>query len=420
MKNFMEKLLRRIFQLLVLGFGSAVQGVPLVIDHTSVDKFSELTQADIDRVKTMFVEVLGASHSRGYRTGCEILESVDSRFPVNVTLSGTPEAYTTNYLRMSGGIRSQYNQWSHDGIGEDFWYSQTNPPVNPLTTISYAHSNNLTIAAIAFGWSWQPTWQNSPGGGVDPVHQVRWAGSSFGGPDGNLRWGLDDEDDALTGNRVSMNTYLRATQSYIDYCTSNNIPTKVFFTTGPPDGDGGDGEKAYQRHLKYEHIRNYVAASTNAILLDYADILCWSDGGQQSTVTWTDFGSTLRTIPQIHLDNYKNLDGSDGSGSNYHLGERGALRLAKALWYMLAQISADTNPTVRPVLEVNTISSETIQLQFVGSSNTAYVVEFSSDLLSGSWQTLTNFSAQPFDQTNQIADSPTSIVTHRFYRVRAE
>jgi hypothetical protein len=48
--------------------------------------------------------------------------------------------------------------------------------------------------------------------------------------------GLDAGDYSITGNSVSLDTYLSATQSYIDYCSVNGYSTKVFFTTAPVDG----------------------------------------------------------------------------------------------------------------------------------------------------------------------------------------
>ncbi len=78
------------------------------------------------------------------------------------------------------------------------------------------------------------------------------------------------------------------------------------------------------------------------ILFDYADILCWSNSGARNTVTWNDSGA-LRPHAQIHPDNMMDYDLSwnpithteDGD----HIGEVGALRLAKAMWWMLARIA---------------------------------------------------------------------------------
>ena len=133
-------------------------------------------------------------------------------------------------------MRSQYNSWSY-GTGENTWYtwnawdpSNTNYPTVAANSIknhlTYCNTNNLEIAAIGFGWCWDMTWTNEPGGGIDQEYQVRWAGTSVGGPEGNLRWGLDAADQSLTGNSVCLDTYLSATQEYIEYCETNNYNTK--------------------------------------------------------------------------------------------------------------------------------------------------------------------------------------------------
>jgi len=222
------------------------------------------------------------------------------------------------------------------GYGEEDWYTSAQAIQQTKDHLTYCHTTGPTLAAMGFGWCWDTTWHNPPDGGTDPVYQVRWAGSSVGGPDGDLRWGLDAEDYALTNNHVCMDTYLDATQQYVDHCQSNGYSTRVFFTTGPVDGS--TGESGYQRHLKHERIRSYVQASADLILFDYADILCWSDAGELNTLPWTDYGGTPRTFPHIHDDNMLDLDGSYSEDGD-HIGQRGALRLAKALWWMLARLA---------------------------------------------------------------------------------
>ena len=151
-------------------------------------------------------------------------------------------------------------------------------------------------------------------------------------------WGLDADDYALTGNHVCMDTYIQATQALIDHCEANGYPTLVFFTTGPVDGGGNTGESGYQRQLKHQRIRDYVAAHDGLYLFDYADILCWSNAGVQNTVSWTDLGGTLRTFQYIHADNMLDLDGTYTEDGD-HIGQRGSLRLAKAMWWMLARMA---------------------------------------------------------------------------------
>lgn len=313
---------------------------PLIADHTVVARCAEIPQAYIDAVKTMWADIPGESHSFGYRKGCQLLQDADARFQVNVLESGTPEPATDQHLRLSRatwGDVSHATGWIY-GYGEEDWYTSAQAIQRTKDHLTYCNTHNLAIAAMGFGWCWDTTWHNSPGGGIDPVHQVRWAGSSVGGPQGDLRWGRDADDYALTNNTVCMDTYLDATQQYMAHCQTNGYPTRVFLTTGPVDGGGNTGESGYQRHLKHERIRAYAAAASDRCLLDYADILCWSNAGDQNTVAWTDYGGTPRTFPYIHDDNMLDLNGSYNEDGD-HIGERGALRLAKALWWLLARMA---------------------------------------------------------------------------------
>ncbi len=314
----------------------------IIADHTIVEQYQNIPQFYIDQIKKMWVDIPGESHSYAYRRGCELLEAQDSRFQVNVTESGTPEGYTDQHMRISRATRGDINPANADAwiysYGEEDWYTSPQAIQHTKDHLTYCNTNNLEIAVMGFGWCWDMTWKNAPGLGIDPVFQVRWAGSSEGGPDGSKRWGLDAGDLALTENHVCMDTYLDATLQYMAHCAANSFPTKIFFTTGPVDNDYNKGESGYQRYIKHEYIRNYVAAASERVLLDYADILTWSDAGQQNTLTWTDYGGTLQTFPFIHDDNMLDLAG------NYdpvvgHIGERGALRLAKALWWLLARLA---------------------------------------------------------------------------------
>jgi hypothetical protein len=200
---------------------------------------------------------------------------------------------------------------------------------------------------MGFGWCYDMTWTET---GVtlgvrDELHNVRWYGLTEGGPEGAITWGLDAADKSLTGNSVNMDTYLQAVDQYIQHCSGNGYPTKMIFTTGPVDNGGGNmagTENGYQREIKHDYIRNYVSASSTRILFDYADILCWNNSGVKYITNWND-GGTLRPHANIHPDNTMDYDASwnvttpveDGD----HIGEVGALRLAKAMWWMLARIA---------------------------------------------------------------------------------
>ncbi len=317
----------------------------IVADHTIVDEYINIPDYWISEVKKMWVNIPGESHSSGYRIGLQLLMNQDPKFQVVVTDSGDPEPYREDALRISRAVRTAYSSWGY-GTGEGQWYtgyvnSDGSPNVSGLDSIknhiTYSNNNGLEIAAIGFGWCWDMTWINNPGGDIDPVYQVRWAGASDGGPNGNLRWGLDSDDYLLTGNRVSLDTYLNATLAYRDHAVNSGFPTVVMFTTGPVDGGDNMGENGYQRWLKHEQIRSF-AGEVKGVLFDYGDILCWGDDGTQQTTQWTDYGGTARTYQHIHDDNMLDLIGTYAEDGD-HIGERGALRVGKAIWWVLARIA---------------------------------------------------------------------------------
>lgn len=318
------------------GTGAVTNPSILIIDHNAVALYSDIPEEYKTAIKQKWLSVPGESHSGGYRTGLALLEALDPSFAVNVVESGTPEMPTSSYLRASRatwGDLTHATGWRYE-YGEEDWFTSAAALAQTKTFLQYAHDQGFGLSAVGFGWCWDETWHNAPTTAKDPVYKCGWAGSSVGGPEGDLPWGLDAADSSITGNSICMDTYLNATQEFIDYCVANSINTKVFFTTGPVDNLLAT-ENAYQRFLKHERIRDYV--NTNGgILFDYADILCWDDAGNERNTSWTDGDGGVHTFQHIAADNLLNLDGSDGSGNAYHIGERGALRLGKALWVMLA------------------------------------------------------------------------------------
>ena len=308
-----------------------------VVDYNAVEKYDEIPQYYIDEVKKMHLNYPGESHSRGLPNGLLLLEQQDSRYAVEVTWTGQPEAPTDQYLRVSK-THWTGSAWATSGGEEDTY---TNQAAIEMMNHHFAYVGDIlnnNIDAYAFGWCWDMTWHNDPGGGIDPVYQVRWAGSSVGGPEGDLRWGLDDEDTALTGNSVNMQDYLDA----LAYYEQNNPDTTIIYTTGPVDSSG---ESGYQRYLKHEATRNWVTNSNGRILFDYSDILAHNNAGELEIRTWTDYGGTLHTFPCEHPEN-EGEDDPFGYGSG-HLSNEGYLKLAKAMWVLLAMKAGwDGCPTV--------------------------------------------------------------------------
>lgn len=322
--------MRRIIMLLVLVQFSIIQYGQIIADHNAVDAFDNIPQEYLDIVKTMLVDISGESHSSAYRKGATLLEAMDNTYSAETYSNEAPPTSTDQYLRIG----------NHTTMGEDYFFSQSK--IADLKSAITAQKNTGNpFDVMGFGWCWDMTWQNDPGGTEDPVYHVRWAGSSVGGPNGSMRWGLDIDDQSLTGNSVSMDTYLDAVESYAQHCTSNDIPTTWIFTTGPVDGNSGT-ENGFQRELKHDYIRAHVAEDDSRILFDYADILCWNNSGEQNLADWND-GGTARPHAQIHPDNMMDYDNSwnpiSHSEDGDHIGEVGAVRLAKAMWWMLAKMA---------------------------------------------------------------------------------
>lgn len=386
----------------------AAAAAPLVIDHTSVNLYTNLSAADIARVKTMWVSLAGESHSKGYRIGCQLLADLDSRFQVATQDGGTPEASTTNHLRISPttwGDASHASGWTW-GYGEADWYASTNAIRATKAGLSYCATNGPRLDVLAFGWCWDMSWHNGVGGGTNTIYGTRWAGSSEGGPDGDLRWGLTAADYPLTGNRVCMDTYIEATEQYRDYCRTNSYATKVLFTTGPVD-QLSDDERSYQVFVKHQYLRAYVSNTMSGILFDYADILCWDDGGAQNTATWRDFNGVLQTFPIMAADNRLDLDGTYAEDGD-HIGQRGALRLAKALWWMLAVL---TEPP--PPLHVSHDGGALV-IQFSGIPQNEYEIRWADDLGATNWSVLGTYTSDALGEC-QFTDTPPSGATRRFY-----
>jgi len=279
-------------------FVSAIIRGQIIADHTVVDLYDDIPQRWIDSVKTMWLSYAGESHSYAIRYGLAALESEDATYQVNVTSSGTPEAYTTSHLRASRGTWGDYGNasgWIYD-YGEEDWYTTPTAISRTKAGITYCNSNDLTIDAFGFGWCYDP---------------------------------------AIT----SATDYLSATDDYIAYC-SDSINTTVFYTTGPIDGDsytnsGSGGSYGYTQWLRYEAIRDHVDLDEDRILFDYADILSHDSNGTQSTLTYD--GNDYEVITTTNL----------GDADIGHIGEEGALKLAKAMWWMLARIAGWDGSTAK-------------------------------------------------------------------------
>ena len=378
-------------------------GQAIIADHTIVDDYDIIPQQYIDSVKKMWTVLAGESHSGGYRIGAELLEAQDTRFQVSTVDWGEPEPASEANLRLSRGTWGDVNQssgWVYH-YGEEDWFTSDLAVSRTRAGITYCNTNGFEIDAMGFGWCWDMNW-TAPAGDIDPVFQTRWGGSTDGGPDGDRVWGLDAGDYALTGNSVNMDTYLNVTYGYQQLCESSGYKTKIFFTTGPVDNtyNYNEEEQGYQRFLKMEYIREFVSNHDDTYLFDYADILCYNNAGEHSTTTWEDYGGVVREYEIIHPDNMLDLDGGfeyDGD----HIGQVGTVRIAKALWWMLARMagwnglpegSEDTEaPSVPQNLVATVLDTTSVDLTWSASTDnvgvTGYNIYRNSSLLTSTAST---------------------------------
>lgn len=330
----------------------------IIADHTVVDQFEKIPEEYINIVKTYWVQILGESHSQAYRDGLVLLEKLHPKFKAKIQGDSDynpPLPQTDQYLRMSKK-RWSGSGWYHWGTSEaDFWTTQTG--IEKIkTNVTYCNTHNLPVKVVGFGWCWDMTrgsdTTRSPS--VDPVYGCHWYGST----DGNVSgwWGLDEDD-----SPINCKTYCQQIDNYNEYCSQNNYITQFIYTTGPVDVSL-KSESGYQGYLKNDYIRKYVKAKGKRVLFDYADILCYNDNGELETTTWEDKSTGNKyTYPIIHPDN-----DTEDTG---HISNAGAIRLAKAMWWMLARIAGwegDPEQDLTPpeVVSVGSGSATTVEIVF--------------------------------------------------------
>lgn len=276
--------MKRTIMLLILCSISLIQYGQIIADHTVVDRYEDIPQYYIDEVKKMWLSYAGESHSEGIRAGLILLENINPAYAVSVVESGTPEGYTTSNLRVSRATWGDVDNatgWIYS-YGEEDWFTSVLAITRTKASIQYCDDNGPALSAFGFGWCWD-----------------LWA---------------------------SAVDYNSATDEYIAYCTANGIPTKVFYTTGPVDS--WDGEAGYAQYTRYEATRSHVLADESRILFDFADILTHDpDGSTPNTATYEGHTYPIGTTTNLTPD------------QTYHFSEAGALRLAKAMWWMLARMA---------------------------------------------------------------------------------
>jgi hypothetical protein len=332
--------MRRVLSVIIGIQLSMILSGQILADQSVVDLYDDIPQQWIDSVKTMWLSYAGESHSAAIRDGLNALESLDATYQVETIESGTPEGTTSSYLRANRATWGDLNNtsgWIYDygeedwGMGSPYAYTLDQDAVDRTKAgITYCNSIGNPITVFAFGHCYD-----------DGI---------------NLAY-----------------SYVAATKQYIDYC-ADSIPTKVIFTTGPNDGYmAADGASGYEQYQKWEIVRDSVDNDPTRILFDYADILSYNNSGEVQTATYNG-----NTFPVCHDDNM------EGTYTG-HIGTVGALRLAKAMWWMLARMAGwdgtingeDTEaPSAPSSLNLNSVSQSAVSIAWAASSDNLGVTEY--------------------------------------------
>ncbi len=317
----------------VVVFCSLNWAASVVADHTVVDAYEDIPERWLDSVKTMLVCYVGESHGMGLLYGLRQLAEQEPEYAVSVTIGGFPESQTDSALRIHRGRYDNTEAYSHSldserrwrgGGGEQHMWTSSVAVEAVKAQLEYARDDlQNPYRAYCFGWCWDMCWQSNCS------NVGEWAGRAFHWNDpectGRSCWqggAVDHWDTSST--EVNMSHYIGAWEHIGDA----HQEVRMLHSTGPVDGSCDRGCRGYQRFQKHEYIRRKVA-ERDGYLFDYADILCWSNEGEQHT---TDFSG--HTFQMIHPDNDGEYDGGDGG---CHIGLTGCVRLAKAMWWLLAR-----------------------------------------------------------------------------------
>lgn len=258
-----------------LTFYSAVACAdPIIVDHTSIVRFSSLTDTEIDAVQSNFRwHYAHTSHGSQLTTGLSRLEDGDPRLDV---------ARGSRYLPTVSSALNIFDGQEHDTYitPDEYWES-----TGGIQYTRNVLNNNPTINVSAWSWCCQ----------------------------------ADYYSDAQI-------------QEYLDAMTAFELefPDVTFvYLTGNAQGTASNG---YRRFLHNNMIREWVSESDNRVLFDFAELdSWWLNGSQWEQATYDHWnGREWVSVPVEHPQ----FDGNAAGHTTYESCEQ----KGKAVWLMFDEI----------------------------------------------------------------------------------
>ena len=312
------------FVIAVLIGVNGVSAVPIIVDHNAVDDFENglIPSYWIDEAKKLFISFPGESHSSGLPNGLDDLEALDNTYNVERLDISESDQHLRFRNSMNPGTgwkaAGEEDTWTHAGALSDV-----------QGYFDWVVTQGTNLDGFGFGWCWDMC------AGSGGCNVNGWAGRAY---TNYAKTTYIDYWD-LSTTTPNLNDYLNGW----DNLDQNNPNGVLIYTTGPVDGScAGSSCVAYQRYLKHEAIRDWVANGQDRVLFDYADILNHDNSGICEE-SWTDttgmFGThgQIYTYPVICNDNAVPED----SG---HISQEGQMRLAKAFWWLAARMAGWSGP----------------------------------------------------------------------------
>lgn len=262
---------------------SKIQSVPgpIAANHTSVRSFPTLSASQISNVKGMVLLNIGQSHGEQIPHGLQTLMSQNGTYGVTVYDEAITEG-SNGTLQVGRGLL-QAGGWDNYIEPTEFW--GTPEGLNSVRrTLDYYAAQGITVDAILHTWCWH----------------------------------------FQSMSAADVNAYFAAMERL-----ESEYPAITFIYM--TDTDDSTGAVGYNRYLRNQQVRNYCQTN-GKVLFDFGELETWSASGLVRNTTT--YGGV--TFPLWHVD---------WAGDEYaHIKDAACTMKAKAMWWLLAQISGVAPP----------------------------------------------------------------------------